>query len=177
MKKLFATLLLTGLLAGLSNAKPLVAYFSATGNTERLAKTAAKALNADLFEIVPEQKYTDADLDWTDKKSRTTLESNDKKARPAIKNKVELAQYDSVVVAFPIWWYTAPKIIYTFMESYDFGGKKIVLLCTSGGSGLGRTSSDLQKVTNPKADIRNGKCLSPDAGEFEIRKVIEKALR
>lgn len=177
MKKLFATLLLTGLLAGLSNAKPLVAYFSATGNTERLARTAAKTLNADLFEIVPEQKYTDADLDWTDKKSRTTLESNDKKARPAIKNKVELAQYDSVVVAFPIWWYTAPKIIYTFMESYDFGGKKIVLLCTSGGSGLGRTSSDLQKVTNPKADIRNGKCLSPDAGEFEIRKVTEKALR
>ncbi len=177
MKKLFATLLLTGLLAGLSNAKPLVAYFSATGNTERLARTAAKTLNADLFEIVPEQKYTDADLDWTDKKSRSTLESNDKKARPAIKNKVELAQYDSVVVAFPIWWYTAPKIIYTFMESYDFGGKKIVLLCTSGGSGLGRTSSDLQKVTNPKADIRNGKCLSPDAGEFEIRKVTEKALR
>lgn len=177
MKKLFATLLLTGLLAGLSNAKPLVAYFSATGNTERLARTAAKTLNADLFEIVPEQKYTDADLDWTDKKSRTTLESNNKKARPAIKNKVELAQYDSVVVAFPIWWYTAPKIIYTFMESYDFGGKKIVLLCTSGGSGLGRTSSDLQKVTNPKADIRNGKCLSPNAGEFEIRKVTEKALR
>lgn len=177
MKKLFATLLLTGLLAGLSNAKPLVAYFSATGNTERLARTAAKALNADLFEIVPEQKYTDADLNWTDKKSRTTLESNDKKARPAIKNKVELAQYDSVVVAFPIWWYTAPKIIYTFMESYDFGGKKIVLLCTSGGSGLGRTSSNLQKVTNPKADIRNGKCLSPDASEFEIRKVTEKAFR
>lgn len=176
MKKLAWILFLGGFFMT-AEAKPLVAYFSATGTTERLAKTAAKAIGADLFEIVPVQKYTDADLDWNDKKSRSTIESNDSSARPAIRSVANVAQYDSIVVAFPIWWYNAPKIIYTFMESANFDGKKIVLICTSGGSGLGRTADDLKKVTSPRADIRNGKRFSGSASESEIRQFLEKAFR
>lgn len=176
MKKLLWILFLGGFFMT-AEAKSLIAYFSATGTTERLAKTAAKAIGADLFEIVPAQKYTDADLDWNDKKSRSTMECNNPSARPAIKSMVDIAKYDSIVVAFPIWWYNAPKIIYTFMESANFDGKKIVLLCTSGGSGLGRTADDLKKVTSPKADIRNGKRFSASASESELREFLEKAFR
>lgn len=159
------------------NAKTLVAYFSATGSTERLAKTTAKALNADIFEIVPAQKYTSADLDWTDKKSRSTVECNDPKSRPAIAEKTDLSGYDTVVVEFPVWWYNAPKIIYTFMESYDFSGKKIVLLCTSGGSGLGRTTYDLKKVTSAGAQFVGGKRFSSGAGADEIKKYVDSLVK
>ncbi len=176
MKKLLGILFLGGFFM-IAEAKPLVAYFSATGTTERLAKTAAKAIHADLFEIVPAKKYTDADLDWNDKKSRSTIECNNPAARPAIKNKTDLSKYDTVVIAFPIWWYNAPKIIYTFMESYDFSGKKIVLICTSGGSGLGRTTDDLKKVTSPRADFRSGKRFSGSASESDIREFLQKTLR
>ncbi len=170
-------ILFLGGFAMTAEAKPLVAYFSATGTTERLAKTAAKAMDADLFEIVPAQKYTDADLDWNDRKSRSTIECDNPAARPAIRGKADIARYDSIVVAFPIWWYNAPKIIYTFMESANFDGKKIVLICTSGGSGLGRTADDLKKVTSPKADIRNGKRFSGNASESELREFLQKAFR
>ena len=117
-------------------AKSIVCYFSCTGNTKALAQTTAKALDADIFEIVPEVPYTSADLDWHDRKSRTSKEANDAKSRPAIKSKVDLSKYDTVVLAFPIWWYTAPKIMWTFVEQNDLSGKNVVALCTSGGSGI-----------------------------------------
>lgn len=173
MKKLLLTLFLGGFLMTTAEAKTLVAYFSATGNTRALATTTAKALGAELFEIVPAEKYTDADLDWNDKKSRSTVECNNPSSRPAIRNKTDISAYDTVVVAFPIWWYNAPKIIYTFMESYDFSKKKIVLICTSGGSGLGRTTDDLKKVTTDGAQFLGGKKFSSGAGESEIKKYFE----
>ncbi len=117
-----------------ATAKTIVCYFSCTGNTKSLAQTTAKALNADLFEIVPEVSYTSADLNWHDSKSRTSKEANDSSSRPAIKTKPELANYDTVVLAFPIYWYTAPKIMWTFVEQNDLSGKNVVALCTSGGS-------------------------------------------
>lgn len=125
--------------------KTLVAYFSASGQTAKLAKTLAGVTGGDLFEIVPETAYTAADLDWMDKKSRSTIEMKDPKSRPAIAGKVaDMAQYDTVFVGFPIWWYQAPRIIETFLESYDFSGKTVIPFATSGGSGMGKTNSVLK---------------------------------
>ena len=141
-------------------SKPLVAYFSASGVTEKTAETLAKTINADLFEIEPETPYTAADLDWTDKNSRSTVEMNDLSSRPAIKSKLDdMGDYDVVFVGFPIWWYVAPTIINTFLESYDFKGKTVVPFATSGGSGMGKTADVLRKVC-PDADIRDGKVLN-----------------
>ena len=124
--------------------KILVAYFSASGQTAKLAKTLAGVTGGDLFEIVPETAYTAADLDWMDKKSRSTIEMKDPKSRPAIAGKVaDMAQYDTVFVGFPIWWYQAPRIIETFLESYDFSGKTVIPFATSGGSGMGGTNKAL----------------------------------
>ena len=124
--------------------KTLVAYFSASGQTAKLAKTLAGVTGGDLFEIAPETAYTAADLDWMDKKSRSTIEMKDPKSRPAIAGKVaDMAQYDTVVVGFPIWWYQAPRIIETFLESYDFSGKTVIPFATSGGSGMGGTNKAL----------------------------------
>ena len=124
--------------------KTLVAYFSASGQTAKLAKTLAGVTGGDLFEIVPETAYTAADLDWMDKKSRSTIEMKDPKSRPAIAGKVaDMAQYDTVFVGFPIWWYQAPRIIETFLESYDFSGKTVIPFATSGGSGMGGTNKAL----------------------------------
>lgn len=125
--------------------KILVAYFSASGQTAKLAKTLAGVTGGDLFEIAPETAYTAADLDWMDKKSRSTIEMKDPKSRPAIAGKVaDMAQYDTVFVGFPIWWYQAPRIIETFLESYDFSGKTVIPFATSGGSGMGKTNSVLK---------------------------------
>ena len=125
--------------------KILVAYFSASGQTAKLAKTLAGVTGGDLFEIAPETAYTAADLDWMDKKSRSTIEMKDPKSRPAIVGKVaDMAQYDTVFVGFPIWWYQAPRIIETFLESYDFSGKTVIPFATSGGSGMGKTNSVLK---------------------------------
>ena len=127
--------------------KALVTYFSASGVTSNAAKQVADIIGADLFEITPEQLYTDADLDWRDKTSRSTIEMNDKTSRPALKDggKVpNLAQYDVVYVGFPIWWYTAPTIINTFIEANDFTGKTIVPFATSGGSNIKKACEDLQ---------------------------------
>ena len=125
--------------------KTLVAYFSASGVTARLAKVIAEAAGADLFEIQPEVPYTKEDLDWTNKSSRSSLEMNDPNSRPAIAGQVEdMEQYDTVFVGFPIWWYVAPKIIHTFLESYDFSNKTIVPFATSGGSGFGKTIESLK---------------------------------
>ena len=131
------------------NHKALVAYFSATGTTKGVAEHIANGLNADIYEIVPEEPYTDADLDYNDNNSRTTIEMNDPDARPVISGSVEnMEQYDTVFIGYPIWWGEAPRIASTFMESYDFSGKTIVPFCTSGGSGIGSSASNLERLTS-----------------------------
>lgn len=128
-----------------NKSKTLVAFFSATGTTMEAASKLAKVADADLFEIVPEVLYTPADLNWRDKSSRSTLEMEDKSSRPAIASKVEnMAQYDTVFVGYPIWWYIAPTIINTFLEQYDFTGKTVIPFFTSGGSGAGETMKYLR---------------------------------
>ena len=138
-------------------SKKLVAYFSASGVTEKMAKTLAEVTGADLFEIQTAVPYTTADLDWMNKKSRSSVEMSNPDSRPEIGNKIpDMGQYDTVFVGFPIWWYVAPTIINTFLESYDFTGKKIATFATSGGSGMGKTDSILKKCA-PNADWKEGK--------------------
>ena len=142
--------------------KTLVTYFSASGVTRNAAKQVADIIGADLFEITPEQLYTDADLDWRDKTSRSTIEMNDKTSRPAIKDggKVtNLDQYDRVYIGFPIWWYTAPTIINTFIEANDFTGKTLVPFATSGGSTIEKACKDL-KAAYPNYKFEEGKLLN-----------------
>lgn len=130
-------------------SKILVAYFSATGTTEGVAEHIANGLSADIYEIVPEAPYTDADLNYNDNNSRTTIEMNDPDARSAISGSVEdMDQYTIVFIGYPIWWGDAPRIISTFVESYDFSGKTIVPFCTSGGSGIGSSASNLEQLTS-----------------------------
>ena len=159
-----------------SNKKVLVAYFSATGTTAKVADRLAKATGADLFEIKPAEPYTSADLDWTDKKSRSSVEMNDRNSRPAIANKVaDMSKYDVVFVGFPIWWYREPSIIDTFMESYDFSGKQVVPFATSGGSGMGDSGSIMQKLA-PKAKVDSGKRFSSGVSEADLKDWAEKWL-
>ena len=140
--------------------KRLVAYFSASGITKKAAEMIASAADADMYEIMPKQPYSKADLNWMDKKSRTSVEMSDKKFRPEISDTdVSVDQYDEIILGFPIWWYVAPTIINTFLEKYDFTGKKIVLFATSGGSGFGKTVQELQPSA-PGAEIREGKLLN-----------------
>lgn len=142
-------------------SKILVAYFSASGVTKNAAEKLAKAANADLFEIKPVRPYTDADLDWTDKKSRSTVEMNDLSSRPEITNKCEnMESYDVVFVGFPIWWYVEPRIIDTFLESYDFSGKRVIPFATSGGSGLGKTAENFKKILGANVTVNDGKMLT-----------------
>jgi len=142
-------------------SKKLVAYFSASGETAVLAKTLAEMVSADLYEIKPKVPYTKADLNWNDKKSRSSIEMNDQSFRPAIADKdANIAAYDVVFVGFPIWWYIAPTIINTFLGSYDFSGKTIVLFATSGGSGLGKTIEYLQPSVSGTATWKEGKLLN-----------------
>jgi flavodoxin len=141
--------------------KNLVAYFSASGVTSELAKALAKAANADLYEIKPEVPYTSADLDWKDSKSRSSIEMKDPSSRPTLADKnADIGSYDVVFVGFPIWWYVAPTIINTFLESYDFSGKTIVPFATSGSSGLGKTAEKLQPSVSATAVWKEGKLLN-----------------
>ena len=127
--------------------KTLIAYFSATGTTKAAAERLATELNADLFEIAPEQPYTAADLDWRDKTSRSTLEMQDKASRPAIAAKCDnIAQYDTVWIGFPVWWYTAPTIVNTFIEAHDLSGKVLNVFATSGGSDVVDSYNDLKNA-------------------------------
>lgn len=154
--------------------KKLVAYFSASGVTRAAAKRVAAAAGADLFEIKPAEPYTRADLDWTNKNSRSSVEMNSKSARPAIAEKLpDMADYDTVFIGFPIWWYVAPRIIETFLEGCDCAGKKIVPFATSGGSGMGRAVEELKRLA-PEADWKNGRMLN-GCSEREIRSLIEQA--
>ena len=133
----------------------LVAYFSASGVTKRVAEKIAGENGYDIFEIVPEEIYTPADLDYMDKNSRSTIEMNDKSFRPPIKQTCDVSSYDIVAIGFPVWWYTAPTIINTFIESVDLVGKRIKVFCTSGGSGVDKCVSDLQN-TYPELDFAKG---------------------
>ena len=144
--------------------KTLVAYFSATGNTKKVAETIAEITGGTLFEIEPAQPYTEEDLDGWNESARGTRESKDRSTRPEIKNKVEdMAQYDTIYLGFPIWWYTCPTIINTFLEQYDLAGKTIIPFATSGGSDFGNTEKDL-KVSAPNAVFKPGKVLFKTEG-------------
>lgn len=141
--------------------KILVAYFSASGITERTAKTLSEAADADLFEIKPEVLYTSADLNWNNPSSRSTVEMKDASSRPGISDKVtDMDKYDVVFVGFPIWWYIAPTIINTFLESYDFSGKTVIPFATSGGSGMGKTEEKLHSSCSDATKWKHGKILS-----------------
>ena len=143
--------------------KTLVAYFSASGVT---AREIAEAVGADLYEICPAEPYTDADLNWTDKKSRSTVEMNDTACRPAIAEPVaNMEQYDTVFLGFPIWWYVEPRIVDTFLESYDFSGKTVIPFATSGGSGIGKAEKSLQQHC-PKASWKRGKLVNSGAAAW-----------
>ena len=151
-------------------SKTLVAYFSASGVTARVAKNLAGAADADLYEIRPAVPYTSADLNWMDKSSRSSVEMKDKSSRPELADTdADIASYDRIFVGFPIWWYTAPTIINTFLESYDFSGKTIILFATSGGSGLGKTAKDLEGSC-PGAVIKEGKLLNGNPSQDALRK-------
>lgn len=142
-------------------SKKLVAYFSASGVTAKVADMLADAVGADIYEIRPEIPYTKADLNWMDKKSRSTIEMNDKTIRPAIADtNAKIDQYDTIFLGFPIWWYVAPTIINTFLESYDFSSKKIILFATSGGSKFGNTVEELKISVSASCEIIEGKLLN-----------------
>jgi len=142
-------------------ARKLVAYFSVTGVTAKVAELIADAAGADIYQIQPEVPYTAADLNWMDKNSRSSIEMNDKKIRPAmVKRNLQVEDYDVVFLGFPIWWYVAPTIINTFLESFDFAGKKIILFATSGGSGFGKTVEELKVSVTDDTQIVEGKLLN-----------------
>lgn len=153
--------------------KKLVAYFSASGVTKKAAQQLADAIGADLFEIKPSVPYTRADLDWTDKTSRSTLEMKDPTSRPQISERCgNMGEYDTVYLGFPIWWYVAPTVIDTFLESYDFSGKTLIPFATSGGSGMGKTVEVLKKVC-PDAVWKRGGMVN-GMSKAELAKWAEK---
>lgn len=149
-------------------SKKLVAYFSASGTTARLAENLAEAIGADIFEIVPEVPYTAADLNWQDKHSRSSIEMQDPASRPAIAaTRDNMADYDTIFVDFPIWWYVAPTIINTFLESCDLTGKTIIPFATSGGSGIGETNEKLEPSC-PGAKLLEGRVFRSSASKTEL---------
>ena len=156
-------------------AKTLVAYFSASGTTAKVARDLAEATGADLFEITPEKPYTSADLNWQDKKSRTTVEMNDESFRPAIAGEVaDMGASDTVFVGFPGWWYVEPRIIVTVLEAYDFSGKTIVPFATSGGSGLGQAPKRMQTLA-PGAKVLAGGLLNGRPSQAKLKEWAENA--
>lgn len=155
-------------------SKKLVAYFSASGVTAKAAKELATAAAADIYEIKPAVPYTKADLNWMDKNSRSSVEMKDKTYRPALADKdADISAYDTVFIGFPIWWYVAPTIINTFLESYDFSGKKVVLFATSGGSGFGNTVKELKESVSDSTVIKEGKILNGRLSKEELAEWIK----
>ena len=155
-------------------SKKLVAYFSASGTTASVAKMLAAVAGAELYEIKPAVPYSKADLNWMDKQSRSSVEMRDKSSRPALADTdANIADCDTVFIGFPIWWYIAPTIINTFLETYDFSGKKIVLFATSGGSGFGKAVESLQPSA-PKATITEGAILNGSPNEAKLKAFAEK---
>lgn len=155
-------------------SKNLVAYFSASGVTARVAKNLSESIGADIFEIKPTELYTVEDLNWNNSKSRSSVEMNDENSRPPIAEKISnLNDYNKIFLGFPIWWYTAPHIINTFLESYDFSGKEIILFATSGGSSL-RGIADKLKKSCPGAEILEGAMLNGNPSKTELKNWAEK---
>ncbi len=155
----------------------LVTYFSASGVTAKVAENLAQAIGARLYEIKPQFPYTKDDLDWMDKKSRSSIEMNDKSFRPALADtKADIASHNVIFVGFPIWWYVAPTIINTFLESYDFSGKKVILFATSGGSGFGKTVAGLKKSVDPTTVLVQGKLFNGRTSAAELKKWAESVL-
>lgn len=155
-------------------SKKLVAYFSASGVTAKTARNLAEASGADIYEIKPEVPYTTADLNWMDKKSRSSVEMADKSFRPSIAgNPIDISEYDTVFVGFPVWWYVAPTIINTFLESHDFSGKTIIIFATSGGSGFGNTVSELKTSVSENTVIKEGKILNSNPTVSELKQWLE----
>lgn len=154
--------------------KSLVAYFSTSGTTAKVAKTLAKAAQADLYEIRPAIPYTQADLNWMDRKSRSSVEMQDKAFRPALADTdAGIADYDVIFLGFPIWWYVAPTIIHTFLESYDFSGKTIVLFATSGGSDFGQTVKSLKESVSSETKILEGKLCNSSYDVKDLRQWLQ----
>lgn len=157
--------------------KTLVAYFSASGTTARVAKNLAQAAGADLYEIKPAVPYTKDDLNWMDKKSRSSVEMSDKTSRPELADRdADIAAYDTVLLGFPIWWYVAPTIVNSFLESYDFSGKRIILFATSGGSGFGKTVAGLKTSVAADTAIVEGKLLNGANSVDRLQKWVETIL-
>ena len=157
--------------------KVLTAYFSASGTTKKLAERLAKSIGSDLYEIEPAVKYTSADLNWMNKNSRSSVEMRDKSFRPEIAGKLEnMEDYDVIFVAFPIWWYVAPTIINTFLEQYNFEGKTIIPLATSGGSGMVNTNKELAPSCKG-AELKEGKRFGANASESELKAWAEKYIK
>lgn len=154
-------------------SKKLVAYFSAGGVTKGVAEKLAEAAQADLYEIRPKTPYTDADLDWQDAHSRSSIEMKDRSFRPELEDcNADISGYDVIFLGFPIWWYVAPTIINTFLEAYDFSGKTIILFATSGGSGFGKTVEGLKKSVSPSTVIREGRLLNGRIGKAELENLV-----
>ena len=155
-------------------AKTLVAYFSASGVTKAVAERIAEVSGSDIYEIKPEIPYTQADLDWRDKTSRSSVEMQNPPSRPAIVDKAaNIEQYDKIFIGFPIWWYVAPTIINTFLESYNFSGKTIILFATSGGSGFGKTAEKLKESVSVDTKIIEGKLLNGNLSKQDIKAWID----
>ena len=154
-------------------SKTLVAFFSASGVTRQVAQKLAAAAQADLYEIKPAVPYTQADLNWRDKSSRSSVEMQNLAIRPQLADTdAKIEQYDRILLGYPIWWYMAPTIINTFLESYDFSGKSIILFATSGGSGFGKSVKELSP-SSPNAVIREGRMLNGNPSEQELRQWVE----
>jgi len=152
----------------------LVAYFSATGTTKRVAENLAKATGADIYEIKPLKPYTSADLNWHDSNSRSSVEMNDPKSRPElVSDNFSIDNYDTIYLGFPIWWGTAPKVVHTFLEKYDFSGKKVIIFATSGSSGLGDTANNLKSSVSTSTKIVEGKVLNGNPSVDELKQWVE----
>lgn len=161
----------------MSSLKILVAYFSCSGTTKKAARELAAVANADLHEIVPEQPYTDADLNWNNRQSRSSVEMRDVTSRPAIAGRVsDMEKYDVVFIGFPVWWYIAPTIVNTFIESHNFAGKKVVPFATSGGSGIANCEKNLRKAY-PEIDWCTGKLLNRPLSERQFSEWLENINR
>ena len=152
----------------------LVAYFSATGTTKRVAENLAKAAGANLYEIKPLKPYTSADLNWHDSNSRSSVEMNDPKSRPElVADNFSVDNYDIIYLGFPIWWGTAPKVVHTFLEKYDFSGKKVIIFATSGSSGLGNTANNLKSSVSSSTKIVEGRVLNGNPSVNELKQWVE----
>lgn len=156
---------------GINLNKTLVAYFSCSGETRKVSEKLSKIIDATLYEITPEILYTDEDLDWHNKNSRSSIEMEDKSSRPKIKNDINIDEYQIVYLGFPIWWYVAPTIINTFLESHDFTNKKVILYCTSGSSSLKNTYQELKNTYN--IDFVLGSRLNSNANDIELKEFID----